>query len=77
MPDVRRARSRTQKSREHGIAPGEVGQTASTRKAVRQSQVIVRLGTDSVNPFRQRDSRYVYSLGLLFLCSQRTPRIGN
>jgi len=42
------------KSREHGTTPGEFGYEASTAKASRQSPIIVRLGTDSVNPFRQQ-----------------------
>ena len=56
LPDVRRARSCTQKSRERGT-PGEVGYEASTRKPVRQSPITVRLGTDSVNPFRREICR--------------------
>jgi hypothetical protein len=40
--------------REHGTAPGEFGYEASTAKASRQSPIIVRSGTDSVNLFRQQ-----------------------
>ena len=34
--------------------PGEVGYEASTRKPCVKAQIIVRLGTDSVNPFWQQ-----------------------
>jgi hypothetical protein len=53
LPDVRRRGPARRKSRERGT-PGEVGYEASTRKPVRQSPITVRLGTDSVNPFRRQ-----------------------
>jgi len=47
------------KIREHGTAPGEVGYEASTRSRPSKPQVIVRLGTDSVNPLRQQITNLV------------------
>jgi len=48
----------------HGT-PGELGlvrKLASTPKALRQSPIIVRLGTDSVNPSRQQISKFLVSV---------------
>jgi hypothetical protein len=60
--------------REHGTTPGEFGYEASTAKASRQSPIIVRLGTDSVNLFRQQIYKTLVSVaatekhGLFFDC---------
>ena len=53
------------KSREHGTTPGEVGYEASTRKPrVKAPDFIVRLGTDSVNSFRQQIYKSLVSVAL-------------
>ena len=56
--------ARHKKRRENVTPPGEVRFEASTRKAVRQSPIIVRLGTDSVNPFRQQKYKTLVSVAL-------------
>ena len=50
------------KSRERGYAPGEVRRLDA--KAVRQSLITVRLGTDSVNPFRRQIYKSLVSVAL-------------
>jgi len=50
--------------REHGTTPGEFGYEASTAKASRQSPIIVRSGTDSVNLFRQQIYKAFVSVAL-------------
>jgi hypothetical protein len=50
--------------REHGTTPGEFGYDASTAKASRQSPITVRLGTDSVNLFRQQVYKSFVSVAL-------------
>src|SRR5262249_35066339 len=53
MPDVRRGRPARKKSRE--VAYSRRGWSCSfDANAVRRSPITVRLGTDSVNPFRQQ-----------------------
>jgi len=53
MPAERRARSRTKKAGSMASLPASLV-AALRREAVRRSPLIVRLGTDSVNPFRQQ-----------------------
>ena len=61
----RMARPRTQKKAGSiGHTPGEFGYEASTAKASRQSPIIVRLGTDSVNLFRQQIYKTLVSVAL-------------
>jgi hypothetical protein len=52
------------KRREHGATPGEFGYEASTAKASRQSPIIVRSGTDSVNSFRRQIYKSLASVAL-------------
>ena len=52
------------KRRENVTPPGEVRYEASTAKASRQSPIIVRLGTDSVNSFRQQIYKSLVSVAL-------------
>src|SRR6516164_6680881 len=65
-PDSR-ARSRTQKiagSKWHSRRVGFCRKLASTPKALRQGPITVRLGTDSVNPFRQQIYKSFVSVAL-------------
>jgi hypothetical protein len=55
---------RKRKAGRHGTPPGKFAYEASTAKASRQSPIIVRLGTDYVNPFRQQIYKSLVSVAL-------------